>query len=69
MRYYAHYNYPLDFIEMINEGVERVAKADVLRVAKKHLRPDELQILLVEGKTAARTAGGRLRRRLQREVD
>ena len=44
---YAYYNYPLDFIEKIKEGVEKVTKADVLKVAKKHLQPDKLQILVV----------------------
>lgn len=44
---YAYYNYPLDFIDRIKEGVEKVTKADVLLVAKKHLRPDHLQILVV----------------------
>jgi predicted Zn-dependent peptidase/outer membrane lipoprotein-sorting protein len=44
---YAYYDYPLDFIDKIKEGVEKVTKADILRVAKKHLHPDELQILVV----------------------
>ncbi len=44
---YAYYNYPLDFIDRIKEEVEKVTKADVMRVAKKHLHPDALQILVV----------------------
>ncbi len=51
MMTYAYYNYPLDFIDQIKAGVEKVTKADVLRVAKQHLHPDELQILVV-GKSA-----------------
>jgi len=44
---YAFYDYPLDFIERLKEGVEKVTKADVLRAAQKYLRPDQLQILVV----------------------
>jgi len=47
MMTYAYYNYPLDFIDRIKQGVEKVTKADVLRVAKKHLHPEALQILVV----------------------
>jgi len=50
MMYYAFYDYPLNFIEKTKEGVEKVTKADVLRVAKNHLHPDELQILVVGNK-------------------
>jgi len=51
MLLYAYYGYPLDFTEKLKTGVEKVAKADVLRVAKKYLKPDKLQILVV-GKKA-----------------
>ncbi len=44
---YAYYGYPLDFTEKIKAGVEKVTKADVLRVAKKYLQPDKVQILVV----------------------
>ncbi|MDZ7262075.1 MAG: insulinase family protein, partial [candidate division KSB1 bacterium] len=47
MMTYAYYNYPLDFIDRIKEAVEKVTKADVLRVARKYLHPDKLQILVV----------------------
>jgi hypothetical protein len=43
---FAHFGYPLDFADQIKEGVEKVTKADVLRVAKQYLRPDKLQILV-----------------------
>ena len=35
------------FLLQIKENVEKVSKADVLRVAKKHLKPDKVQILAV----------------------
>jgi zinc protease len=44
---YVYYGYPLDFTEKVKEGVEKVTKADVLRVAKKYLQPDKVQILVV----------------------
>ncbi|NIM90536.1 MAG: insulinase family protein [Candidatus Aminicenantes bacterium] len=44
---YAYYNYPLDFMEKIKAKVEKVTKADVLRVAKEYLRTDKVQILVV----------------------
>jgi zinc protease len=47
MMTYAYYGYPLDFTEKVKEGVEKVTKADVLRVAQKYLVPDKVQILVV----------------------
>ncbi len=44
---YAYYGYPADFLQKTKESVEKVTKADVLRVAKAHLRPDKMQILVV----------------------
>jgi predicted Zn-dependent peptidase len=44
---YEYYGYPADFLMRIKENVEKVSKADVLRVAKKHLRPEKVQILAV----------------------
>ena len=44
---YAYYDYPLDFLQKAKKNVEKVTKKDVLRVAKKYLRPDEIQILAV----------------------
>ncbi len=44
---FAYYGYPLDFIEQIKSRIEKVTKADVLRVARAHLRPDKVQILVV----------------------
>jgi zinc protease len=51
MMTYAYFGYPLDFTEKQKAGVEKVTKADVLRVAKKYLKPDKVQILVV-GKKA-----------------
>jgi zinc protease len=47
MMTYAYYGYPLDFTEKLKAEVEKVTKADVLRVAKKYLKPDMVQILVV----------------------
>jgi predicted Zn-dependent peptidase len=44
---YEYYGYPANFLLQIKQNVEKITKADVLRVAKKHLQPDTLQILAV----------------------
>ena len=44
---YVYYGYPLNFSEGVKSAVEKVAKADVLRVARKYLKPDQVQILVV----------------------
>ncbi len=44
---YEYFDYPTDFLQKTKENVERVTKADVLRVAREHLRPDNMQILAV----------------------
>lgn len=44
---YEYFGYPPDFLQKTKENVEKVTKADVLRVARKHLRPDKMQILTV----------------------
>ena len=44
---YAYYGYPPDFLEKSKEGIEKVTQDDILRVAKKHLHPDQMQILTV----------------------
>jgi len=50
MMAYAYYGYPLDFMEKIRKEVEKITKQDVLRVARKYLRPDKVQILVVGNK-------------------
>ena len=44
---YDFFDYPLDFVDRVKKRVEKVTKKDVLRVAKKYLRPDKVQILVV----------------------
>jgi predicted Zn-dependent peptidase len=44
---YAYFGYPSDFLQKAKENIEKVTKADVLRVARKHLKPDKMQILAV----------------------
>lgn len=44
---YEYFGYPADFLMKTKENVEKVTKADVLRVAKKHLKPDTVQIIVV----------------------
>ncbi len=41
------YGYPADFNVKLRDAVEKVTKDDVLRVARKHLKPDALTILAV----------------------
>ena len=44
---YDFFGYPLNFTEKVKKGVEKVTKKDVRRVARKYLRPDKVQILVV----------------------
>ena len=44
---YIYFGYPEDFLQRYKNNVEKVTKADVLRVARKHLEPDRLTILAV----------------------
>jgi len=44
---YHYFGYPEDFLQRTKENVEKVTKADVLQVARKHLQPDKMQILAV----------------------
>lgn len=44
---YEYFGYPEDFLQKTKANVENVTKADVLRVARKHLHPDKMQILAV----------------------
>jgi len=44
---YEYFGYPSDFLEKTRENIEKVTKADVLRVAREHLSPDKMQILAV----------------------
>ena len=44
---YEYFGYPADFLQKTKQNVEKVTKADVLRVAQKNLHPDKMQILAV----------------------
>jgi hypothetical protein len=44
---YAFHGFAKDFAEHVKVGVERVTKADILRVAKAYLQPDKVRILVV----------------------
>jgi predicted Zn-dependent peptidase/outer membrane lipoprotein-sorting protein len=44
---YAYFGYPKNFMDLEKQGVEKVTKADILRVAKKYLKPDQVRILVV----------------------
>ena len=44
---YAYYGYPPDFLQKAKEKIEKVTKSDILRVVRKHLHPDKMQILAV----------------------
>jgi predicted Zn-dependent peptidase len=44
---YDYFGYPADFLQKTKENVEKVTKEDILRVARKHLKPDKVQILAV----------------------
>jgi predicted Zn-dependent peptidase len=44
---YAYYGYPRNFMDREKEAVEKVGKADILRVAKAYLKPDQVRILVV----------------------
>jgi zinc protease len=44
---YEYFGYPSDFLQKTKENIEKVNKEDILRIARKHLRPDKMQILAV----------------------
>ncbi len=44
---YEYYGYPKDFITQYQKALAAVTKADVLRVAKEHLKPAELTVVAV----------------------
>jgi len=44
---FEYFGYPADFLQKTKTNVEKVTKADVLRVARKHLNYDNMQILAV----------------------
>lgn len=44
---YEYYRYPLDFLEKFQEGISKVTKEDVARVAAKYLHREQLAVLVV----------------------
>ncbi len=48
---YAFYGLPSDFLEQYRANIEKVASADVARVARQYIHPDKMAILVV-GKSA-----------------
>jgi zinc protease len=44
---YEFYGYPKDFLEQYRAGVEKVASADVLRVANKYVHKEDFKVLVV----------------------
>lgn len=44
---YEYYGYPKDFIYQYQKAVAAVTKADILRVAREHLKPREMTIVAV----------------------
>lgn len=44
---YEYFGYPPDFIFTYRKGIEKTTVADVQRVAKKHIRPDQIVTLVV----------------------
>lgn len=47
MMTYEYFGYPMDFIFQYQKAIAAVTKADILRVAKQHLRPDDLVTVAV----------------------
>ncbi len=44
---YEYFGYPKDFLFQYQKAIKAVTRADVLRVAKEHIHPDELAIVAV----------------------
>jgi len=44
---YEYYGYPKDFLQQYKRKIEKVTKGDVLRVAQKYFKPDQMVILAV----------------------
>lgn len=44
---YEFYGYPADFLERYREGIEKVTREDVARVAQKYVHKDRFAILVV----------------------
>ncbi len=44
---YEYYGYPVDYPQKLIEGIKKVTAQDIISVAKKHILPDHLTVLIV----------------------
>ena len=44
---YEYYGYPADYLDRYQEGITKVTREDVARVAKQHLKPDQFSVLVL----------------------
>jgi len=44
---YEYYGYPKDFLQRYREGIDKVTTADVARVAKEYLKPENFAVLFL----------------------
>ncbi|HNW35698.1 MAG TPA: pitrilysin family protein, partial [Candidatus Ozemobacteraceae bacterium] len=42
-----YFKYPGNFLEITKKNIEKVSKADILRVAQKYLQPDKIRIIVL----------------------
>ncbi len=60
MMTYRYYGYPENFVFQFHDAVEKVTTADVLRVAKEYLHPDQFSIVVVGNESQYGTPLGAL---------
>jgi zinc protease len=44
---YEYYGYPKDFLQRFQDGIAKVTKDDVLRIAKQYVKSDQFTVLVV----------------------
>jgi zinc protease len=44
---YDYYGYPKDFLQTFKANIEKVTAEDILKAAKRHIKPDHLIVLAV----------------------
>jgi zinc protease len=49
---YEYFGYPKDYLQQYRAGIEKVGQADVARVAKQYLKPDQFAVLVMGKETA-----------------
>jgi zinc protease len=47
MMSYDYYGYPRNYLDQYRDGVEKTSKADVARVARQYLKPDQFAVLFL----------------------